>query len=305
MVLWGAGLFFQRAWTSVVTRSPNMFTFIGMGVGAAYIHSVAATLVPQVFPASFRGVDGHVPIYFEAAAVITTLVLLGQVLELRAREQTGGALRALLELAPPTARLLGADGVETDVPLESVARGAHLRVRPGEKVPVDGVVLEGSSSVDESMITGESLPVEKHPGDRLVGATVNGNGSLVMLTGDSCTTATAMAVAQRLGLDEVRAEVLPEDKATEPCGHAQHQAESLLRVCLQCPGCAGGSGHPVPVAGGLVEPHVGQRRHECQLGLRHRQCPALASRPALMVVQGASVRCDVGGAVTATRKLLR
>lgn len=215
MVLWGAGPFFQRAWTSVVTRSPNMFTFIGMGVGAAYIHSVAATLVPQVFPASFRGVDGHVPIYFEAAAVITTLVLLGQVLELRAREQTGGALRALLELAPPTARLLGADGVETDVPLESVARGAHLRVRPGEKVPVDGVVLEGSSSVDESMITGESLPVEKHPGDRLVGATVNGNGSLVMLTGDSRTTATAtaMAVAQRLGLDEVRAEVLPEDKA--------------------------------------------------------------------------------------------
>ncbi len=195
VVLWGAGPFFQRAWTSVVTRSPNMFTLIGMGVGAAYAHSLAATLVPQIFPASFRGADGRVQVYFEAAAVITTLVILGQVLELRARERTGGALRALLELAPPTARLLADDGAETDVPLESVIRGARLRVRPGEKVPVDGVVLEGSSSVDESMITGESLPVEKHPGDPLVGATVNGNGSLVMR-------------AERVGSDTLLAQIV-------------------------------------------------------------------------------------------------
>ncbi len=172
-----------------------MFTLIGMGVGTAYVHSLTATLVPQIFPASFRGADGRVPVYFEAAAVITTLVILGQVLELRARERTGGALRALLELVPPTARLLGDDGAETDVPLESVTRGARLRVRPGEKVPVDGVVLQGSSSVDESMITGESLPVEKHPGDPLVGATVNGNGSLVMR-------------AERVGSDTLLAQIV-------------------------------------------------------------------------------------------------
>jgi Cu+-exporting ATPase len=161
VVLWGGWPFFQRAVHSIRYRSPNMFTLIGLGTGAAYGFSVVATLVPRMFPASLRGADGRVHTYFEPAAVITTLVLLGQVLELRARQRTSGALRALLERAPKTARRLHDDGRETDVPLAHVAVGDRLRVRPGEKVPVDGVVLEGTSSVDESMLTGESLPVAK------------------------------------------------------------------------------------------------------------------------------------------------
>jgi len=179
VVLWGGWPFFVRGWKSIVTWNPNMFTLIGLGVGVAYLYSVIAALFPGVFPSSFRGKEGEVGTYFEAAAVITTLVLLGQVLELRARSKTGAAIKALLGLAPKTARRVKG-GTEEDVPLEQVHSGDLLRVRPGEKVPVDGTVVEGASSVDESMITGEPIPVEKHAGDCVVGATVNGTGSLIM-----------------------------------------------------------------------------------------------------------------------------
>jgi Cu+-exporting ATPase len=180
VVLWGGWPFFVRAWQSVVYRSLNMFTLIGLGVGVAYAYSLVATIAPGIFPESFHDEGGHVGVYYEAAAVIVALVLLGQVLELRARSRTGAAIRALLGLAPKTARRLTPDGREEDVPLEEVRVGDRLRVRPGEKVPVDGVVAEGASNVDESMVTGEPMPVEKKPGDRVIGATVNGTGSIVM-----------------------------------------------------------------------------------------------------------------------------
>jgi Cu+-exporting ATPase len=180
VVLWGGWPFFQRFWSSLVRRSPNMFTLIGLGTGAAYLDSVAATLFPQIFPGSFRGMDGGVPVYFEAAAVITTLVLLGQVLELRARQKTSGAIRALLNLAPQQAHVLAADGSEKDIALDQVKRGDRLRVRPGEWVPVDGVIREGASAVDEAMITGEPMPVEKAAGDEVTGGTLNTSGSFVM-----------------------------------------------------------------------------------------------------------------------------
>ena len=180
VVLWCGWPFFQRFWASLVHRSPNMFTLIGMGTGVAYVYSVVATVAPQIFPAAMRMMGGYPDVYFEAAAAITTLVLLGQVMELRARSRTSAAIRALLDLSPKTARLLVADGNEKDVPLEKVKPGDRLRVRPGEKVPVDGVVLEGQSSVDESMITGESLPVKKSPNSKVTGATINGNGSFIM-----------------------------------------------------------------------------------------------------------------------------
>jgi Cu+-exporting ATPase len=180
VVLWGGWPFFVRGWNSIIHRSLNMFTLIGLGVGVAYVYSLVATLFPGIFPDSFRGEGGVVAPYFEAAAVIVALVLLGQVLELKARSQTGAAIKALLGLAPKTARLVRKDGTEIDIPLDHVARGDTLRVRPGEKIPVDGVVLDGSSSVDESMISGEPIPVEKQPGARVTGATVNGTGTLVM-----------------------------------------------------------------------------------------------------------------------------
>jgi len=179
-VLWGGWPFFERFWSSLVNRTPNMFTLIGLGTGAAYLDSVAATFFPQIFPASFRGMPGAAPVYFEAAAVITTLVLLGQVLELRARQRTSGAIRALLNLAPQQARLLGSDGSEKDVALGQVQRGDRLRVRPGERVPVDGTIREGASAVDESMVTGEPMPVEKTAGDQVTGGTLNTSGSFVM-----------------------------------------------------------------------------------------------------------------------------
>jgi len=180
-VVLGAGsLFFVRAWRSLVNRSLNMWTLIGLGTGAAYFYSLLAVLAPGLFPAGFRGPAGEVGVYFEAAAAITVLVLLGQVLELRARERTGAALRALLDLTPKTARRINSDGTEEEVPLAAVRPGDRLRVRPGEKIPVDGVLLDGAGTVDESMLTGEALPVAKQPGDRIVGGTLNNAGSFVM-----------------------------------------------------------------------------------------------------------------------------
>jgi Cu+-exporting ATPase len=195
VVLWGAWPFFVRGWLSIVNRSLNMFTLIALGVGVAYVYSTIAVAFPDLFPPSFRDRAGQVPVYFEAAAVIVTLVLLGQVLELRARSQTGAAIRALLGLAPKTARRVREDGRDEDVPLDQVQPGDRLRVRPGEKVPVDGVVLEGTSAIDESMVTGEPIPVEKQAGDRLIGATVNNTGSLIMR-------------AERVGVDTLLARIV-------------------------------------------------------------------------------------------------
>jgi Cu+-exporting ATPase len=195
IVLWGGWPFFVRGWHSIVSRRLNMFTLIALGVGVAYAYSVVAIVFPGIFPASFRDEADQVAVYFEAAAVIVTLVLLGQVLELRARSQTGAAIRALLGLAPKTARRIRDDGGEEDVPLDHVHIGDRVRVRPGEKVPVDGIVLEGISAVDESMVTGEPIPVEKHPDERVIGATVNGTGSLVIR-------------AERVGADTLLARIV-------------------------------------------------------------------------------------------------
>lgn len=183
VVLWAGWPFFERGWRSILSRHLNMFTLIAMGVGVAWLFSVVAALLPGIFPETFRSAEGAVAVYFEAAAVITVLVLLGQVLELRAREQTGGAIRALLGLAPKIARRVRADGTDGDIALEAVNVGDMLRVRPGEKVPVDGVLKEGRSSVDESMITGESMPVTKEPGAQLIGGTMNRTGGFVMQAG--------------------------------------------------------------------------------------------------------------------------
>jgi len=180
VVLWSGKPFFERGWASVVRRSLNMFTLIAIGTGTAFLYSLVATLAPGIFPDSFRSHHGTVPVYFEAAAAITTLVLLGQVLELRARSRTSSAIRALLGLAPKTARLVRDNGSELDVPLEQVQHSDRLRVRPGERVPVDGVVLEGNSSVDESVVTGEPVPVEKRPGDPVTGGTINGTGGFLI-----------------------------------------------------------------------------------------------------------------------------
>jgi len=180
VVLWAGWPFFVRAWASVMNRSLNMFSLIALGTGAAWVYSVVATLAPSLFPAGFRGAGGVVPVYFEAAAVITVLVLLGQMLELRAREQTGSAIRALLDLAPKTARRITASGEDEVITLDQVQPGDRLRIRPGDGIPVDGAVLEGRGAVDESMVTGESMPVEKSAGEKLIGGTVNGTGALLM-----------------------------------------------------------------------------------------------------------------------------
>ena len=195
VVLWCGWPFFVRGWQSLVTRNLNMFTLIALGTGVAFVYSIVATLVPSIFPVSFQDAHGEVAVYFEAAAVIITLVLLGQVMELRARHRTGAAIRALLGLAPKTARRIEPDGSEVDVPLENIQVGNRLRVRPGEKMPVDGVVIEGASAVDEAMITGEPIPVEKQADDKVIGATVNGNGGLVI-------------EAQRVGTDTLLAQIV-------------------------------------------------------------------------------------------------
>ncbi|MBV9376529.1 MAG: copper-translocating P-type ATPase, partial [Alphaproteobacteria bacterium] len=194
-VLWGGWPFFERGWKSIISRRLNMFTLIALGTGVAYAYSLAAALAPGIFPPSFRTPEGQVPVYFEPAAVIVALVLLGQVLELRARSRTGSAIRALLDLAPRRARLVRDDGSEADIALEEVLPGNHLRVRPGEKVPVDGTLLEGHSTVDESMITGEPMPVEKSPQDQLTGATLNTTGTFVMR-------------ADRVGSDTLLAQII-------------------------------------------------------------------------------------------------
>lgn len=195
VVLWGGWPFFERGMASLKNRHLNMFTLIALGTGTAYSYSVVATLVPRVFPQSFRGMHGEVGVYFEAAAMITVLVLLGQMLELRARSRTGSAIRSLLGLAPKTARIIRDGGLEEDIPLEHVQPGNILRVRPGEKVPVDGAIVDGTSAVDESMVTGEPVPVEKSAGDRLTGGTVNGTGALVMR-------------AERVGSDTLLAQIV-------------------------------------------------------------------------------------------------
>jgi P-type Cu+ transporter len=211
VVLWGGWPFFERGWASIVNRSPNMFTLIAIGTGAAWLYSVIATFLPDIFPASFRGHGGEVAVYFEAAAVITTLVLLGQVLELRARSRTSSAIKMLLGLAPKTARIVRPNGVEEDIPLDQVHPGDLLRVRPGEKVPVDGVVIEGRSSVDESMVTGEPIPAEKTEGDKVTGGTINVAGSFVMR-------------AERVGADTLLAQIV------RMVGEAQRSRAPIQRL---------------------------------------------------------------------------
>jgi Cu+-exporting ATPase len=217
VVLWAGWPFFERAWRSIVTRNLNMFTLIAMGTGVAWIYSVIATLLPGVFPDTFRGPDGTVAVYFEAAAVITVLVLLGQVLELRARAQTSGAIRALLNLAPKTAHRIGADGHEEDISLEDVHVGDALRVRPGEKVPVDGAVTDGRSSVDESMVTGESMPVTKEKNAKLIGGTLNQTGALIMR-------------AEKVGRDTMLARIV------QMVGDAQRSRAPIQRLADQVSG---------------------------------------------------------------------
>ncbi len=195
IMVWIAAPFFVRGWSSILNRSPNMWTLISLGTGAAFLYSIVAAILPNLFPPAFQLDDGTVPVYFEAAAVIIILVLLGQVMELRARERTGDAIKALLNLAPKTARRVNADGTETDVALDDVQLGDQLRIRPGESIPVDGIVLEGLSSVDESMLTGEPVPVEKSVGDPLTGGTINGTGSLVM-------------AAERIGADTLLSKIV-------------------------------------------------------------------------------------------------
>jgi Cu+-exporting ATPase len=211
VVLWAGFPFFKRGWDSVVNRSLTMFSLVSMGVGTAYLYSLTATFLPNQFPAALRQEGGVIPVYYEAAAVITLLVLLGQVLELRARAQTGGAIRALLKLAPTTARRLGPDGRDEEITLDQVKVGDRLRIKPGDSVPVDGIVLEGRGAIDESMVTGESLPAEKEPGGKVIGGTLNGTGSLVMR-------------AERIGADTMLSRIV------QMVAEAQHSRAPIQRL---------------------------------------------------------------------------
>jgi Cu+-exporting ATPase len=211
VVWWGGWPFFQRGWASVMNHSLNMFSLIALGVGVSWTYSVAGTFFPQIFPPLMRDVNNAVAVYFEAAAVITALVLLGQVLELRARSRTNDAIKMLLGLVPKTARMHRADGNETDIPLDQIKPGDILHVRPGEKVPVDGIVLEGTSSIDESMVTGEAIPVEKYGNLSVIGATINGTGSLLMR-------------AERVGGDTLLAQIV------HMVGEAQHSRAPIQKL---------------------------------------------------------------------------
>src|SRR6185369_915007 len=218
VVLWGGWPFFVRFRDSLTNRSPNMFTLIGLGVAVAYVYSLVAVLAPGIFPAAFRGHDGGVAVYFEPAAAIVTLLLLGQVLELRARGRTGAAIRALLKLSPKRARRVRGDGGDDDVALDDVHPGDRLRVRPGDSVPVDGVVEDGETAIDESMVTGEAMPVVKRPGDRVVGATVNGTGTVVMR-------------AERVGADTLLARIVRMvGEAQRSRAPVQRLADAVSRV---------------------------------------------------------------------------
>ena len=215
VVLWAGWPFFERGWSSIRHRSLNMFTLIAIGTGSAYAYSVCAVLAPQIFPPSFRDMSGNPGLYFEAAAVITVLVLLGQVLELRARGETGGAIRALLGLVPKTARRIAQDGTEADIALADIQVGDRIRVRPGEKITTDGSVIEGRSVVDESMVTGEAVPVEKTNGAKLVGGTINGTGGLVMK-------------AERVGADTLLAQIVK--MVSEASVHGHRSNDWLTRL---------------------------------------------------------------------------
>ena len=218
VVLWAGWPFLRRGWASILERHLNMFTLIAMGTGVAWGYSVVATLAPQIFPDAFRAADGTVAVYYEAAAVITVLVLLGQVMELRAREKTSGAIRALLNLAPKTARRINPDG-EEDIPLDAVAIGDRLRIRPGETVPVDGTVEDGRSSLDESMLTGESMPVTRAVGDHVVGGTLNQTGALVIR-------------ADRIGRETMLARIV------QMVADAQRSRAPIQRLADQVVGCS-------------------------------------------------------------------
>ena len=251
IVLWAGWPFFERGWASVKFRSPNMFTLIAMGVGVAYVFSAVATIVPQIFPETLRGSHGQPEVYFEAAAAIIVLVLLGQVLELKARSRTSSAIRALLDLAPKMARIMRDDGSEYDIPLDQVQVGDKLRVRPGEKIPTDAVVVDGLSSVDESMITGESIPVEKRAGDKVIGATVNGTGWLLVR-------------AERVGSETVLAQIV------QMVSNAQRSRAPIQRLADKVaayfvPDGSGGCGDYVP---GLVLRGSGAAACAC----RHQRC---------------------------------
>ncbi len=273
VVLWCGWPFFQRGWASVVNRSTNMFTLIAMGTGVAYVYSLVATVFPGIFPASFRSMRNHPDVYFEASAAIITLVLLGQVLELRARSRTSSAIRALLDLSPKMARLMAPDGTERDIPLDQVKPGDKLRVRPGEKIPVDGAVLDGASSVDESMITGESMPVEKGSGARVIGATVNGTGTLVMR-------------AERVGSETMLAQIV------QMVSQAQRTRAPIQRLADKV------AGWFVPAVIASFDCHIhcmGRLRSRASVCSRHRECGRRAHHCLSMCARLSDADGDHGG----------
>ena len=263
-MLWAGWPFFVRGWQSLLTRNLNMFTLIAVGTGVAYLYSVVGTIAPGIFPATFRGHGGAVAVYFESAAVITVLVLLGQVLELRAREATSGAIKALLQLAPKTARRIGGDGADHEVEIDTLAVGDHLRVRPGEKVPVDGVILEGRSALDESLVTGESMPVTKEAGSKVIAGTLNQSGGFVMR-------------ADKVGRDTLLSQIV------QMVADAQRSRAPIQRLADQVAGWFVPVGHRRGVAGvrrlGLVRAGAAHGVWPCRRRQRaHHRLP-LRARP--------------------------
>ena len=261
-MLWAGWPFFVRGWQSLVTRNLNMFTLIAIGTGVAYLYSVVGTVAPGIFPATFRGHGGAVAVYFESAAVITVLVLLGQVLELRAREATSGAIKALLQLAPKTARRIGDDGADDEVEIDTLAVGDHLRVRPGEKVPVDGLILEGRSALDELLVTGESMPVTKEAGSKVIGGTINQSGGLVMRAERSAATRCCRRSCRWSRTRSVRARR----------SSGWRSGRGLVRACCHRRGAdrvrrLGGSGRSRACPSAWSPPSRAHHRFPCALGL--------------------------------------